>query len=1222
MFKKAAQIVATFGLLVGSYLGYARGFATVSAYLTTARGPDDLTPFPEVEAKSQQVANELAAEVFGRDSWPAGKDRRLTYYDAGRGAYIYAQNYKFLNDRKSIQIWPFAMISASKDGKSRKSATSDEAIIDLNQPFGLVKVSAEPSKVIHARMTGNVHIVDDKGTKATTDDLHIRMAYVDYDEKTLQITSESRVDLVDHDMHVTGLGLTIQLRRKVDYSPSAPGGSGGGFVAETILLRSDAYVDIENASSTGVLPGSSKPDASNKTRVVATSDGPLLMILPKTRAPVVVGPPDPFREPDPTYARFERNVKVVRGTSTPDQLNCDTLDLTLRPDKKPILDDLAPADPNAAAPAQGGAMSDLKIRKAVAKGYAVWLQSESQGMKARCLELTYEKNGGDGVPDKTYLNGGLSGKLWVEKVDRIATGEKAGQIASVRTVQAMDATILDYGPASNGTSKVISRGPGKMDERPARGVTIERTVWWEDEMTMLTSRDQPSATAPTKDAPATIPGPGILKRRITLTGPSKLVDYKGGHTLDAQERIIAYFEAVPKPAPATGDGEARIKTLDAFKDVHLTTASRVLTARDDFHARFVDPEVAPAPAPVAVAGTSPAPTPAPPQATAPVAVASAEPLPEAKPEAAPAAIEPAIDGRANVVFATIMQGFAGGKSEVQDAKLRGSVLVHQDPAKEERRGKDLSGEALDINSRGNGLMNFIVYAEDPQAFDPKTKLAAETGKARLTASKARPAGPGKLARVDMDGRSVEAPRIGLDQSINYLWAEGAGHFYQLADRGLLDDKGLASQQPAIGGKPAPGTREPMVITWNTDMKGYGISRDFQGNTVAKFEFRGVSEEVRTPNGSREPRRGVQAMMPESAIYCDTMDVYMDKPIRFDRVNNKKPAADPKAPKEADPEIAILVCRGEDGATEAGKKYSGVDISSQKKFPENGLIKEKQRIWSNHVVYDKRTGKFEAPGPGMVLLYQGEKAKARPRNAMAVAIPTGATAKDGKVVSRQTSPGDSAPTLKLTQVKYTEGMRGNFGVARDKVETEPRESEFVGAVQAANAVVVGPFSNIDFDRPPTDNFFLSSDVLHVRSIPPKPGVRADAQQFLIAEGNAVGRTFDRTIQGDRITYDSEKELAYAYGENGKEVVLLEQKAVGQPYSTTRGKSGRFNKRTREFTILDPQAIQMVDLASGHRPMAFDPDLGGSPKPMDIIKQKRQPLRREGRQSTERNGFSGH
>ena len=38
-------------------------------------------------------------------------------------------------------------------------------------------------------------------------------------------------------------------------------------------------------------------------------------------------------------------------------------------------------------------------------------------MKARCIELKYEKHAEPGVPDKTYLNGGPSRKLWVEKVE-------------------------------------------------------------------------------------------------------------------------------------------------------------------------------------------------------------------------------------------------------------------------------------------------------------------------------------------------------------------------------------------------------------------------------------------------------------------------------------------------------------------------------------------------------------------------------------------------------------------------------------------------------------------------------------------------------------------------------------------------------------------------------------------------------------------------------------
>jgi len=1237
VFKKAAQIAVTFGLLVAAYAGYSRGFAIVAALLMASREADESVPFPEVESKSAQMANELARESFGESSWPASKSIRMVYYDAGRGAWIYAQNYKRLDDGRRIQVWPFAMISASKDGKSRKTATSDEAIIDLSQPFGLIKQGNEPSRVVHARLTGNVQIADDKGTRDPLDDLHVAMDFVEYDEKTLRVTTESEVNLRDRDLRITGLGMTIQLRRKPAPATGPGAGAGGGFEAETVLLRKDPDVVINNVTPGGILPGQSRPDAKGRTPLHLTADGEMLLILPKPRAVVEVGPPDPFREPEPTLARFQRNVKVVRGVTNFDQLNSDTLDLTLMPDKKVEPDPAATGPATAAAPvasaATGGPLTELKLRKAVAKGHAVWIQSESQGMKARCLELTYDKHSEEGVPDKTYLNGGLSGKLWVEKVEYVASGDKAGAISSVRTVKAMDTTILDYGPG--GTSRVIARGPGQMEERPARNASVERTVWWEEDMEMRTWRETPPASPPTKLAAATIPGQGPLRRLITLTGPSKLVDYKGGHTLDAQEKIVALFEALPKAAPATGDGAAAIKTLEAYKDVHLTTTGKVLTARDQFHAKFLQPEVM-------TVATRPAPPSGPAMpGPAPVAIASAgsdDPAsPDSKPEAPPATPEPAVDGRANVIFATILQAVEGGKNEVQDAKLRGSVLVHQDAAAGEARGKDLSGEALDLTSRGNGLMNFVVFAEDPQAFEPRTRLAAAEGKdgaakARLVA-KGRPAGAGRLARIDLDGRTIEAPRIGLDQKINYAWAQGAGHIYQMAERGLLDDKGLASDRPKGAGKKpggaGPGTKDRLVISWNDEMKAHGFSRDFDGRSVAKFEFRGTSQEVRTPNGGREFRRGVEAKMEDSAIYCDTMDVYMDKPIAFNKVSTKKPAPPPPgaeaAPAEPDPEIALLDCRGRNRVEDGQVAYAGVDISSRKMFPETGLLKEKQRIQHVHVVYDKRTGKFEAPGPGTVLLYQGEPAKLPDKKSLASIRPVSAIGRDGQGTIRMASRGaetDEAPTLKLTQVNFSEGMRGRFGVAKDQVETEPREAEFVGAVQAYNAVVAGPYSSIDFDNPPPDHINITSDVLRVRSYPPPLGSKAAARQFLFADGNGVARTVDRTIQGDRITFDSGNELAYVYGDDGKEVVLTEQKAISQNANSLRGKAGRFNKRTREFLILDPQAIQMFDLKTGVRPKPFSPDLGGSPKPPAIAPTPRTPLRREGRSSTERNGFTGH
>ena len=49
--------------------------------------------------------------------------------------------------------------------------------------------------------------------------------------------------------------------------------------------------------------------------------------------------------------------------------------------------------------------------------------------------------------------------------------------------------------------------------------------------------------------------------------------------------------------------------------------------------------------------------------------------------------------------------------------------------------------------------------------------------------------------------------------------------------------------------------------------------------------------------------------------------------------------------------------------------------------------------------------------------------------------------------------------------------------------------------------------------------ISSDVLRVFSFPAPADSKLPARQQLNGQGNAVARTIDRTITGDRITYDS-------------------------------------------------------------------------------------------------------
>ena len=120
---------------------------------------------------------------------------------------------------------------------------------------------------------------------------------------------------------------------------------------------------------------------------------------------------------------------------------------------------------------------------------------------------------------------------------------------------------------------------------------------------------------------------------------------------------------------------------------------------------------------------------------------------------------------------------------------------------------------------------------------------------------------------------------------------------------------------------------------------------------------------------------------------------------------------------------------------------------------------------------------------------------------------------------------------------------------------------------------------------------------------------------------MARTIDRTIQADRVTFDSATELTYAFGDDDKEIVMNEQKSPGQEPNTIRGKSGRYNKRTRAGEIVDPQAIQLFDIKTGVRPAPFAPDTGGSPRPAEPGKLQRTPFLKTPRNSTERRSFTG-
>ena len=124
-----------------------------------------------------------------------------------------------------------------------------------------------------------------------------------------------------------------------------------------------------------------------------------------------------------------------------------------------------------------------------------------------------------------------------------------------------------------------------------------------------------------------------------------------------------------------------------------------------------------------------------------------------------------------------------------------------------------------------------------------------------------------------------------------------------------------------------------------------------------------------------------------------------------------------------------------------------------------------------------------------------------------------------------------------------------------------------------------------DRLPTDGLFLTGQTLRVIQEPPPVGSpkTAPARQYLKAWEKAYAWSNDKVIQADVITYDSYKDLVYAYGEEGHNVIFAEQHAAGQPTSPGSAKAVQLNPKTGGIHLIDSNTIGMIDKNTGYRPI---------------------------------------
>jgi hypothetical protein len=1227
LLKRFARVVATCGLLLAGYFGYCRAFAAIAAHIGT---PDwRVIPYDPSPSKTLRQTMDLARDTFGPGHWTSDPKKAITYYDAERGYWIFFQRYARKNGGQRIEFSPFAIIWGSKGKKNHNTLEGDLAYVDFDKPFDLVsKPGAESARIVRAMIEGAVRLRDDKGTRDNPgDDLTIGpLLSVAYDEATHRIRSDSPFELRERDIVATATGLTIDLIPNVPPPGKPPGAASGFSGAKTVWLHQNIRIFCEDVGRVGVVPGGKQATAGERRAGDLRCDGPAQFNLPQPRPP---GAPE--GPPQPVIAQFFRNVVVRQGplvttpdagmtlgsaAAPPDQLNADQLELTLVPADRPApvaaqakavasaADEAKPADP----------MAGLTLREAVATGHAVWLQSPAEGLEARGNELRYEKRA-PAQPDRLFFRGNRETK--VEKVTRFAKGPKAGQVEAVDILRTLDVTI--YLAAKPGeTPTVIARGPGNMETRADRNQPVERSAEWGDKLIVQTVETSAGT-----------------RRRITLTGTPRVVSPTQG-TITAQDRIIAYLKPKERPAASAPPASAAsgspaateafaIDWVEGHGGVHMAAvppaagapaaprdglpgSSRTLHARKILYVVFAEAAAKPGtPAPAGPAG-APAALPG-----AKPAINPPEPAPANATANAPAKkAEPALSVEADEVWARVLMGSLHGKPELEEVRLRKGVTLHQDAAAGKARGTDATGEAIDFVNRGEGRAWLEAHG-----------------------TAAAP------ARVVTDTFLIEGPKLGVDQAADFAWVKGTGRMVQEgpppapagrtagAGREVVPTAFLADEPAKAGGDGkakagqfALAAKGPVTITWRQEMQFYGRPADTADRNAWAL-FLG----------------DVKVVTADSSLSCGQMKAFLDGPVEFRRADAPRGPDAPPEEKRPKPRIATVRC------------LKNVDLVHRQAGPDGKALEQKGRVAGQDVSYSLATGRFVVEGAGVVWLYKpkGQGDAGGARGPLATPAPAGLQRTALTVALGEPGDGDKAlfgggakarqgAPLELTRVAFNKRVQGRVGRGDRERDADgapkapggddaPFLAEFLGGVQVLNAPIADENADLDPDDPPGGFLMLTSEALKVvREVPPGPrptaadGAPAEdpaEQLFIDATGDPQALAPPRSIRGDRITYDSVKELVYVYGDEGG-VSIINQDGAGQPFSASRGRAVMYNRKSGRIEFIDPKNVLLIDPRSGIRERPQPPGAARPPAPPTI---PRNPVRAVPRNDKERRSFNG-
>ena len=346
---------------------------------------------------------------------------------------------------------------------------------------------------------------------------------------------------------------------------------------------------------------------------------------------------------------------------------------------------------------------------------------------------------------------------------------------------------------------------------------------------------------------------------------------------------------------------------------------------------------------------------------------------------------------------------------------------------------------------------------------------------------------GSPAKLHSHEIHVEGEHIYLDRLRNQSWVEGPG-LLQLPVSKSLDGDKLSEPQN-------------LEVWWQERMQ-------FDGRKASFF-------------------RDVHAVMGESRLSCQAMDVELTREISFQQ--------DTK-PRDAKVEIEQITC------------HEGVELDSYEYEAGKLTGVRRARFW-NLTIFPQ-TGKARALGPGELIMSRrgkGDRAKLAPVATVAANEPVHADQADWE----------------YTRVNFVGETEGNF---------QQRCATFRDRVQIVYGPVEQPLQTIDPDKLPKDGGWMRCDRLELfhRTLPDS----TERYFELLATGNAEleGSTFH--ARANSISFDESKGLYMLRSLGNNKATIWRQKTPGADYSRAEAQRMEFSPSRQKLKLDQTIGLQGV------------------------------------------------